>query len=109
ARAWVTVVNDVVKEGSSASVLKDSDLVQELLASGERSAAHRADIVKLAARLGVEGVDLDYENLPAGERDRFSSFVRALADELHARGLALSVTVQPKTGDSSSRGPGAMD
>jgi spore germination protein YaaH len=57
----------------------------------------------------VEGVDLDYENLPAGERDRFSSFVRALADELHARGLALSVTVQPKTGESRSRGPGAMD
>ncbi len=109
ARVFLTIVNDVVKEGSSPPVLKDSDLVRAFLASPERSAAHRADIVSLAARLGVDGVDLDYENLPAGERDRFSSFVRALADELHARGLALSVTVQPKTGETTSRGPGAMD
>jgi spore germination protein YaaH len=109
ARVWVTIVNDVVKEGSPASGLKDSDVVHELLASRERNAAHRAEILSLATRLGVEGVDLDYENLPSGERDRFSSFVRALADELHAGGLALSVTVQPKTGESSSRGPGAMD
>ena len=63
----------------------------------------------MATQLGVEGVDLDYENLPAGERDRFSAFVRALAVELHARGLALSVTVQPKTGETTSRGPAAMD
>jgi spore germination protein YaaH len=109
ARVWLTVVNDVVKEGAPASSLKDSDLVHDLLATPERSAAHRAEIVKLATQLGVDGVDLDYENLPAGERDRFSSFVRTLADELHAQRLALSVTVQPKTGESKSSGPAAMD
>ena len=109
ARVWLTVVNDVSDSGSSGSVLKDPDLVHEMLATGERAAAHRADIVNVATQLGVEGVDLDYENLPAGERDRFSAFVRALAVELHARGLALSVTVQPKTGETTSRGPAAMD
>jgi spore germination protein YaaH len=109
ARVWLTVVNDVVGAGSSRSVLKDSGLVHDLLASPERCAAHRADIVTIATRLGVEGVDLDYENLPVGERERFSTFVRALAEELHARGLALSVTVQPKTAESSATGPGAMD
>ena len=109
ARVWLTVVNDVVDQTSSGSVLKDSDVVHGLLASPEQGAAHRADIVSTASRLGVDGVDLDYENLPAEERDRFSSFVRALARELHARGLALSLTVQPKTGESASRGPAAMD
>jgi spore germination protein len=109
ARVWLTVVNDVVNDGSSSSGLKDSDLVHELLASRERSVAHRAEIVRLATGLGVDGVDLDYENLPAGERERFTSFVRALADQLRARGLELSITVQPKTGETGSRGPGAMD
>jgi spore germination protein len=109
ARVWLTVVNDVVAAGPSRSILKDSNLVHELLASPERSAAHRADIVNAATQLGVEGVDLDYENLPRGERERFSSFVRALAEDLHARGLALSVTVQPKTAESTATGPGAMD
>jgi spore germination protein len=109
ARVWLTVVNDVVASGPTRSVLKDSNLVHELLASLERSASHRADIVSVATHLGVDGVDLDYENLPAGERERFSSFVRALAEELHTRGLALSVTVQPKTAESTATGPGAMD
>jgi spore germination protein YaaH len=109
ARVWLTVVNDVMDSRSSGPVLKDSELVHELLASRERGTAHRADIVNVATHLGVDGVDLDYENLAADERERFSAFVRALAEELHARGLALSVTVQPKTGESTSRGPGAMD
>ena len=109
ARVWLTVVNDVARARSSGSVLKDSDVVHELLASPERSAAHRADILDAATRLGVDGVDLDYENLPVAERERFSSFVRALAEELHAHGLALSVTVQPKTAESKATGPGAMD
>jgi hypothetical protein len=32
-----------------------------------------------------------------------------LAADLHGLKLALSVTVQPKTGESGSRGPAAMD
>jgi spore germination protein YaaH/O-antigen ligase len=109
ARVWLTVVNDRVSAGSPPAVLKDADLVHDLLASAERSAAHRDDIVAIALRLGVDGVDLDYENLPAGERGRFTAFAAELSTALHARNLALSVTVQPKSGESTAKGPGAMD
>jgi spore germination protein YaaH len=109
ARVWLTVVNDRVATGAPGPVLKDADLVHDLIASRERAAAHRDEIVALATHLGVDGVDLDYENLPATDRDPFTAFVRMLAETLHARGLLLSATVQPKTGSNSARGPGAMD
>jgi len=57
----------------------------------------------------VDGVDVDYENLPAAERAAFTTFARDLQADLRARGLRLSITVQPKSGDASSRGPGAME
>jgi len=108
-RVWLTVVNDRVAGGSSPAVLKDADLVHDLIATPERAAAHRDDIVAMALRLGVDGVDLDYENLPASERSALTGFVARLAEALHAHKLALSVTVQPKAGESKARGPGALD
>ena len=108
AKVWLTVVNDRVP-AAGAAVLKDAEIVRAVLADPDRRRAHRAAIVALARKTGVSGVDLDYESLPASERDRFTAFVRELRDDLRGAGLALAVTVQPKSGDVSSRGPGAMD
>ena len=108
ARAWLTMVNDRVTSTGTA-VLKDADIVHRLLADPQLRAAHRAEIVALAKGLNVGGVDVDYENLPASEREAFTTFARELAVDLRAHGLLLSITVQPKTGDVRSRGPGAMN
>jgi spore germination protein len=108
ARAWLTIVNDRVS-GQGAPVLKDAEIVHRILADPETRAAHRSEIAALAKRLGVDGVDVDYENLPSWEREGFTTFARELAAELRAAGLATSITVQPKSGDTVSRGPGAMD
>lgn len=108
ARVWLTMVNDRVPAAGTA-VLKDADAVGTMLADPERRRAHRGAIVALARSLDAQGVDLDYENLPAAERDRFTTFVRELAADLRQAGLLFSVTVQPKSGESSSRGPGAAD
>jgi len=108
ARVWLTVVNDrVTAEGPVA--LKDADVVHRTLAEAAARGRHVAAIVALAGSLAVDGIDIDYENLPAEERDAFSTFADELAAALRERRVALSVTVQPKRGDTSSRGPGAMD
>jgi spore germination protein YaaH len=107
-RAWLTIVNDRVPS-SGAPVLKDAEIVHRVLADARLRAEHRAQIVALAKGLEVDGVDVDYENLPASEREPFTRFARELASDLRAQGLRFSITVQPKTKDSASRGPGAMD
>jgi len=90
-------------------VLKDADIVHRLIGDDAARAAHAAEIVALAQGLGVDGVDIDYENLPASERDAMTAFARALGSRLRDAGLRLSMTVQPKRGNVSSRGPGAAD
>jgi len=107
ARAWLTVVNDLV--GSGPPVQKDADVVHRMIGEAGARSTHAAEIVALAKSLKVDGVDIDYENLPSSERDAMTAFARELRDATRAAGLALSMTVQPKRGESSSRGPGASD
>ena len=108
ARVWLTIVNDRVT-GSAPPVLKDAEAVHRVLSDPGLGQRHRAALVALAKQLEADGIDVDFENLASAERDAFTRFARALAADARAAGLALSITVQPKTGPSSSRGPGAMD
>lgn len=107
ARVWLTVVNDRV--GGGPTVLKDADIVHRLIGDADSRAAHAAEIVALAKGLRVDGVDIDYENLPVSERENVTAFARELRDATRAAGLRLSITVQPKRGESSSKGPGASE
>jgi len=108
ARVWLSMVNDRVPAAGTA-VLKDADAVTAMLSDPSKRKAHVESVVRLAKSLDAHGVDLDYENLPASSKDRFTDFVRELSAGLRDAGLALSVTVQSKSGEVSSRGPGAMD
>ena len=72
--------------------------------------AHRQAIVDEVTRYDYDGIDLDYENLAFADKDLFTAWVQALANDLHARGKLLTVTVQPKTFDADGwNGPGAQD
>jgi spore germination protein YaaH len=108
AKAWLTIVNDRVA-ATGPPVLKDAEVLHRVLAGGEARAQHEAEIVAMAERLHVNGVDIDYESLPASDRELFSTFADELAPHLRQAGLAFSVPVQPKSGDPAARGPGAMD
>lgn len=105
---WVTVVNDVA-DGAGGVELKDTAVVHTILTDPEERRRHRQSIVELAVSLGVDGVDLDYENLSSDLREPFTQFVGELAKDLEAGGLRLSVTVQPKSGSTRAAGPGAAD
>jgi spore germination protein len=59
-----------------------------------------AEIVALVDSNHYAGIDLDYENLHAGDRQAFTAFVSSLAGALHARGKILSVALFAKASDA---------
>jgi len=68
---------------------------------------HQVDaIVALVQREKYAGIDIDYEELHAGDRQAFTQFATDLAAALHKRGKVLSVAVFPQT---ATPGPGQPD
>ncbi len=108
-RAWLTVVNDVAAAEANTITLKDAGVVNQILHDEEARRAHIDKLIQLTRDYAFSGLDIDYENLPASERDAFSVFAEELAAAAHASKLRLSITVQPKKREMNSIGPGAMD
>jgi len=63
-------------------------------------ARHVRSLVRLAEQPHVAGIDLDYEDLRAGDRAAFTALVRQVADALQARHRTLSVDLFAKTTDA---------
>ncbi|HEX6498420.1 MAG TPA: glycosyl hydrolase family 18 protein [Micromonosporaceae bacterium] len=75
----------------------DGALVHRIVSDPTTRAAHVAALVDTARTNGWPGLDVDYESLPASDRDAYSAFVSELADALHRDHRRLSVTVHAKT------------
>ncbi len=82
-RLMPLVLNQEFRPEIAHLVLTDariqSDLIRGLIESG--------------TRLKLRGFQLDFENVPAGDRAAFTAFVRSLSDQLRGRGMRLSVAV----------------
>jgi spore germination protein YaaH len=65
-----------------------------------RRARHIQAIAALVRQHRYAGIDIDYENLRAGDRSAFTALVTGLAAALHADGKVLSVAVFAKTTDA---------
>lgn len=65
-----------------------------------RTDRHVRALTELAVDQGYAGLDLDYEELRAGDRAAFTAFVTALAGSLHGAGKRLSVALFAKTDDA---------
>lgn len=67
------------------------------------SAANRTTVVtqaaSLAAKYGLDGINLDFENVMADDRAGLTAFVSELASALHKQGMTLSVDVSPDRDD----------
>lgn len=50
-------------------------------------------LVQQAVDGGFAGVNLDYQDVPAGQEEAFTTFVQDLADALHAQDLRLALTL----------------
>lgn len=88
----------------------DAPLMSAILASSELREQHAEAITRLVVEQALDGIDLDYEAMPATDRDNFTAFVQLLAGKLHEIDRTLSVTVHAKTSSSSNwKGPGSQD
>ena len=101
ARVFVSVVNDVV--GQNSFVGKSREMVVAILSSPVRRAEHIAELLAIAATDGVDGLEIDYEQLQLGDGELFSGFIEELAPRVRAGGRQLAVVVTPKTAETASR------
>ncbi|MGH3836169.1 MAG: glycosyl hydrolase family 18 protein [Pseudonocardiaceae bacterium] len=61
---------------------------------------HVTDIVALVLREGYAGIDIDYEDLRATDREAFTAFATRLGEALHAEDKILSIALFAKTTDA---------
>jgi spore germination protein len=76
--------------GTVARVLHDKTMARRQV----------AEIVALVESKHYAGIDLDYENLQAADRQAFTAFVTSLARGLHAKGKILSVALFAKASNA---------
>ena len=82
---WLNITN--------VGPITDQTALSALLADSELQKAQIADLVSRATEGGYAGIDLNYQQVPENQRGDFVQFVSDLADNLHAQGLKLSVTL----------------
>ena len=98
-QAFATVTNRPSSRGSFTSSIARSILGSPAV---QRHAVDQ--LVALALDKGYDGIDIDWELIPASQRARFSAFMATLASALHAKQRLLSVAVFAKTSE-----PGRYD
>jgi len=84
----------------------DPDRTGYVLKDADRRSTFVQRILDEVDNFGYDGVDIDFEGVPAGERDAFTAFMRQLALGLHERGKLLSIAIHPRTNDTDGA-PGA--
>lgn len=88
----------------------DGNLVSSVINNSTVKQTHINNIVDKVVTMGYDGIEIDYENLLATDKDAFSAFIRDLATALHGKGKVLVVTVHPKTEPIGTwGGPKAQD
>jgi len=74
----------------------DSRNIIQMLKDPKLRARHIEAIMQVARSPLIDGIDIDYENLPPESRQGFGEFIALLANALHTEGKTLSVTVPAK-------------
>lgn len=76
----------------------DQTLTHQLLSDAAKRAAAIRSLASWAIGYGIDGLNLDFENVAPEDRDDMTRFVGELAAALHAANLTLSVNVSPDLG-----------
>lgn len=77
----------------------DGPISDSVMKDPAKRAIQISRIVSKTEEFDYDGIDIDYENLPADDRDIFSRFTSELSAALHRKGKKLVVTVNAKTGE----------
>ncbi|MGQ9887609.1 MAG: hypothetical protein ACUVSX_03875, partial [Aggregatilineales bacterium] len=87
----------------------DPQTVTAVLSNRALRDRHVTEIVNFASANGVDGVFIDYRDLPADSRDAFTAFVTALGQRMDRSGLALGVVVPAADNAAGLWDTGAYD
>ncbi len=88
----------------------DKQVIHSVLSSKEKRAKAAEQLLGIIESNGYDGVNIDFENIPAGDRNMMNTFISELAEKLHARGYTLAVSVPAKmNNDTKSSWTGAFD
>ena len=85
----------------SNSELGDMEAVSKILSKFETRAYLIENIVKELVDAGVDGINVDFENMYMEDKDNYSRFLIELAPRLHELGLTLSVDVTAPDGSET--------
>jgi spore germination protein YaaH len=85
---------------NTAAGLWDVTTISQVINNEGLRHSHVQSIVKLIQDNGLDGIQIDYEDLPAEDRDEFSAFVTELGAAVHGINKLLYVTVHVKEDDA---------
>ena len=74
-------------------------LITELLSNDRAVRRLVWQLMAVIEQKEYEGLDIDFEYVPAGDRERFAEFVRLCAGVFRALGIFVSAALAPKTSD----------
>ncbi len=80
--------------------LWDPDTISMVISSPKLRTAHVNAVVSLIQTNGLDGIQIDYEDLPATKRSAFTAFITELGAAIHAVDKLLYVTVHVKEDDA---------
>ncbi|HZG14044.1 MAG TPA: glycosyl hydrolase family 18 protein [Candidatus Bathyarchaeia archaeon] len=78
----------------------DRELVHALLNNKQATDRLLTNLLSKTKEFNATGINLDFENVPASDRTVYADFISKLADELHAAGKKLIVSVPAKAVDT---------
>ncbi len=88
----------------------DGDRVTAFLGDPGKQKQFIESVVTEITSYGYDGIDLDFENVHAGDRDKFTVFLKDISGAVHAAGKLIELTGQAKKSDGDNwDGPGALD
>ncbi|USK59203.1 LysM peptidoglycan-binding domain-containing protein [Peribacillus asahii] len=89
-----TVHNLLYAEGVELA----KQVIHELVSSEQNMVAFAENLVRLVERYGLDGVDIDIEDVLEEDRDRLTQLYRVIGRVFDARGYFFSTAVPSKTG-----------
>jgi len=92
---FLTIVNDkLLEEGSS---LKDTELLYEILGNSSLAEKHADNVIKLAKKSGLGGIEIDYEAIKKDNElwAHFNEFIKVLSEKASEEKIGLRVIFEP--------------
>jgi len=87
----------------------DDELMHRILTDQAVRDGTISSIIKFVIDGNYSGINIDWENIPAEDREALSSYIGTLCGKLHEHGKIVTVDVSGKTSDETTGWSGAWD